>query len=399
MERFNSSSPRDKKKILIFSCKGGHGHVSASLAIQEILRGKYDFQEVFPIEELHSLFEYSGESFYNSLLKNDWIRFTNVMSNQLAPLWFQARRKGIEALIQKYMQKEKPDLVLSLIPYINYPASEAARKSRVPYLLVTTDNDLSIWAIGLENLKHRECKVTIGRDHDLTRGLLTYLGIPSENIETIGLPIHPQFLQQKNTKLLKNEFNIPKHRQVVMLMMGGAGGKKCFEYAKTLEEMNLPLHVIVCTGNNTSLYEKMQSLAAAQKNTSFSIFKFSHRIADLMQVSNLLITKPGPGTINEAMVKRLPILVDNTQATLAWEKVNRDFVVQAGIGQMLHRIEDVKRWVPKYLYEEETRHQVDWNYQTLKTPAFATDIEKVIRSMLDPVACAALPSAKAWSQI
>lgn len=395
MAHFSSAPSSPKKKILIFSCKGGYGHISASLAIQELFKDKYSFQEVFPIEEMHSLGGYSGESFYNSLLKNDWIRTTNFMSNHLAPLWFQARKKSVEALIQKYIQEEKPDLILSVIPFLNGPASEAARKNQVPYLLVTTDNDLTIWSLGLDRLKPSSFKVTIGRDHELTRGLLVKKGISEDYIETIGLPIHPLFLQNKNQKLLKEEFNIPQDKPVVMLMMGGAGGKGALEYTKALERLALPFHVIVCAGNNPILYEKMQLFKSLQGQVSFSIFGFSNRIADLMQVSNLLVTKPGPGTINEAMTKHLPILVDNTNSTLSWERVNRDFVSQVGIGQILHHVEDIKQWVPKYLYDEETKRHLDWNYRMLKLPVFDQGLDRVMSSMLESVSYTLVSTAKA----
>ena len=372
----------EKKKILILSSKGGYGHAAASLAIQEIGKELYTFREVFPIEQINRFGTRSGENFYNALIKNNWIRTTNFLSNKLAPLLFQVKKDLLEALMMEYIQIEKPDLVLSLIPFINYPASEAARKCEIPYLLVTTDNDLSNWVLGLEKIRHPAFKVSIGIEHALTNGLLRSRGISKEAIELTGLPVHPTFLKEKNEQAIKEEIGIPLNKPVVTIMMGGAGGKGAYAYAKELQKVNFPLHVVICTGNNTVLYQKMQDLAKLEGDVSFSILKFMNKVADLMQVSDLLITKPGPGTINEAVLRKLPILVDNTNSTLSWERTNLDFIKREGLGQVLYSPEEVRKWVPLYLHNQEVKKEVLNAYEKLKTPVFDKNIEKLLDSML-----------------
>ena len=382
MESAAEPVQESKKKILILSSKGGYGHAAASLSIQEIGKELYSFREVFPIEQINRFGTRSGENFYNALIKNNWIRTTNFLSNKLAPLLFQIKQDIVESLMMEYLQEEKPDLVLSLIPFINYPASEAARKCGIPYLLVTTDNDLTNWVLGLEKIKHPSFKVSIGLDHALTKGLLKNRGIPDESIELTGLPVHPAFLEEKNEQVIKEEIGIPLNKPVVTIMMGGAGGKGAYSYAKELQKVNFPLHVVICTGNNTVLYQKMQDLAKLEGDVSFSILKFMNKVADLMQVSDLLITKPGPGTINEAMLRKLPILVDNTNSTLSWERTNLDFITRAGLGQVLYSTEEVKKWVPLYLHDKEVKKNVLKAYEKLETPVFDENIQKLLDSML-----------------
>ncbi len=376
-----------KKKILILSSKGGYGHAAASLSIQEIGKDQYSFREVFPIEQINRFGTRSGENLYNTLIKNNWIRTTNFLSNKLAPLLFQVKQDLVESLMKEYIQEEKPDLVLSLIPFINYPASEAARKCGIPYLLVTTDNDLTNWVLGLEKVKHPAFKVSVGIDHALTKGLLRSRGIPEESIELTGLPVHPAFSEEKNEQVIKEEIGIPLNKPVVTIMMGGAGGKGAYAYAKELQKVNFPLHVVICTGNNSILYQKMQDLAKLEGDVSFSVLKFMNKVADLMQVSDLLITKPGPGTINEAMQRKLPILVDNTNSTLSWERTNLDFVKRTGLGQVLDSTEEVRKWVPLYLRDKEVKKEVLKAYERLETPAFDKNIQKLICSLLSSEVC------------
>jgi processive 1,2-diacylglycerol beta-glucosyltransferase len=371
-----------KKKILILSSKGGYGHAAASLSIQEICKDQYVFQELFPIEELNRIGGASGESFYNALIKNNWIWTTNFLSNKLAPLLFLSKREKIEGLLSEYIQKERPDLILSLIPFINYPVSEAARKQEVPYLLVTTDNDLTNWVRGLHRVTHPSFTVTIGQEHALTRGLLQERGIAKEQIVVTGFPIHPVFLQKKEKDRIKQEMEISLDKPVVMIMMGGAGGKGAYAYAKELKKIGFPLHVVICTGNNRSLYEKMESFSEERGLVSFSVLQFTSRVSDLMQVADLLITKPGPGTINEAIMKKLPILVDNVHSALSWERVNLELVEKGGFGRVLNEVSEVNGFVSSYLQDAKLKESVEAAYQSQDRISFDKNIQQLLENLL-----------------
>jgi processive 1,2-diacylglycerol beta-glucosyltransferase len=370
-----------KKKILILSSKGGYGHTAASLAIQEIFKDRYQFSVVYPIEEVNRFGIQSGENFYNLLLKNEWIRTTNFLSNRLAPLLFQIKKEQVESSIDAHLLRESPDLILSLVPFINYPASEAARKLNIPYLLVTTDNDLTNWVFGLHRVKHPSFRITIGRDHAKTRGLLIKNNIKDSVIETTGLPIHPSFFKTKDELEIKKEFGIPAGKPVICIMMGGAGGCGSYDYVMELRKMAMPLHAIVCTGNNRQLYLKLQELSKNHP-VSLTVLQFTDKVASLMQVSNLIITKPGPGTTNEAMIRKLPILIDNTNSSLAWERVNREIVVRERIGRVIHSVEEIRLWVPKFLHDPIVKEKIRQAYNSLVIPPFAQNLERIMEAML-----------------
>ena len=66
-----------------------------------------------------------------------------------------------------------------------------------------------------------------------------------------------------------------------------------------------------------------------------TLLGFTDRVADLMAISHLIVTKPGPGTISEAIAMKLPILIDNTDKLLFWERINVDLVLNYGVGQRI----------------------------------------------------------------
>ncbi|MBS0654102.1 MAG: hypothetical protein JSR39_11325, partial [Verrucomicrobia bacterium] len=269
----------------------------------------------------------------------------------------------------------------SLIPYINYPASEAARKEEIPYLLITTDNDLRNWSFGLEKLRHPNFKVTIGSDLPTTRGILLKKKIPESAIETIGLPLRPDFIATKNEDQIREEYHIPPEKSVILVMMGGAGSKSSYEYARKIGGMDLSTHLIICTGRNEKLKKDIEKIKIHPSN-SMTVLGFTEKIADLMVMSDLIITKPGPGTINEAIAMQLPILVDNVDASLFWERANSEMVVNYGIGQKIKDYKQMRKVLRTYLSDREKRKEIEKSFAALPSNRFHERIGEIVDSML-----------------
>ena len=51
-----------------------------------------------------------------------------------------------------------------------------------------------------------------------------------------------------------------------------------------------------------------------------------------MELADFFIGKPGPGSISEALAKRLPVIVQKNAWTLAHERYNADWVEEQGVG-------------------------------------------------------------------
>lgn len=370
-----------EKKILVLSSNGGYGHRAAESSLQLILEKNYQFKVVYPIEEIKMWGVSGGEEFYNYLLKEGWIKSTNLISKSIAPKLFRNRRRAIERLIDRHIEFEKPDIIVSLIPFINYPATEAARKRDIPYLLITTDNDLRNWVHGLQAVTHPNFRVTVGADLPSTCGLLEKRNISEEAIKVIGLPLRASFKVTKNLDELYKLYQIPKEKPTVLIMMGGSGGSKCLEYTETIGALQLGLHLIVCTGKNEALVQKIKEIKLHPSN-SITIMGFTENIADLMTLSDVMITKPGPGVINEALATRLPLLIDKTASLLSWEKANFNLVSKYGIGDSITNMKDLPRILNQYLFDTAFKKKLETAFDTIPSNAFNEKVKELIDSML-----------------
>jgi processive 1,2-diacylglycerol beta-glucosyltransferase len=370
-----------RKTILILSSTGGGGHIAAANTLQSLVGEEYDLKMVYPINQLRIWGVPSCEQFYNMMLRKSWIRSMNFIVRHLAPPIFRSRLGKIEKIISSYINTYDPDLIISLIPFVNYPASEAARKKEIPYLLVTTDNDLRNWAFELERLKHPQFKVTIGSDLPTTRDVLLKKNIPESAIETIGLPLRPDFIAQKDQEKLREEFSLPQDKAIILIMMGGAGSETAYEYTKKIGEMDLGAHLIVIAGRNKKLKKELEEVKLHPSN-SLTVFGFTDRVSDIMAVSDVIITKPGPGTINEAIAMKLPILIDNTDISLFWERANVDMVMKYGVGQRIREFSQVKNLLTAYLKDSRTKELVEQSYVSAPSNQFHLRILGIIEEMI-----------------
>jgi processive 1,2-diacylglycerol beta-glucosyltransferase len=368
------------KKILVLSCQGGYGHTAATNTLIGLLGNGYEFVIYHPIDQVCVLGIPLRERFYNTMIHQGWIRTMNFVARHIAPGLFRISHDQIEGMIGEWIEAEHPDLVISVIPYVNYPAIEAARKKGVPYLLITTDNDLRNWINGLDHVRHPEFKVTIGADLPLTRGLLLKHNIPNASIETVGLPLRPDFMTPKDEASLRKAYQISPEKTVVLIMMGGSGAGSTFDYASKIAEMDLSLHLIVCAGKNEKLKTELEGIPLHPSN-AMTVLGFTDKIADLMAFADLIITKPGPGTINEAIAMQLPVLVDNTSTSLYWERVNSELVVRYGIGDRIRNYKDIKKILKKYLKNAEVKESVDQAFAALPPNHFHQRIRTIIETM------------------
>ncbi len=369
-----------KKNILVLCSNGGYGHNAAAQTLHNLLGHEYNIRVVYPIDQLRIWGIKSGEKVYNVLLENSWTQSLNWVTRYLAPKIFRTRKTKVEAIIRRYIEDANPDLVISLIPFINYPASEAARKSDIPFLLITTDNDLRLWVHGLQGVQHRCFKVTVGSDLWCSRELLRKRNIPDSAIETIGLPIRTDFFGNKDISSLRTEYKVPPYKPVVLICIGGRGGEKAREYAQKIGGTQFGVHLIVCAGKNHKLAQDLRQISLHPTN-SMTVMDFTTKISDLMAISDLLITKSGPGTITEAMTMKLPILVDATSTVLSWEQANIDLILQYGIGDSIEEFDEVEPLVRQFLFDSELRKEIKDSYRNVPNNRFKESIGPLVASM------------------
>lgn len=364
-------------KIIILSSQCGNGHNSVCSVLKEILPN-CEIKLIYPITDFFRNNPIYSEKKQEELVKRGWIKTVNFMTRYPGEIFLKLMHKRFQRYFCRLLEKEKPNLLISVIPTINYPASCAAMRYKIPYLIITLDADLELWLLNMEKCKKHDFFITVPIKTPHIEKQLSDKHIPAKCISEVGSPLRKDFFTPKNIAAIRKEWSIPDNKKVILLMRGGTGSNILANYVSELIKLNIPTHVLVCIGHNTKLIPKLNKIKNS-KFVTFSIVQFTPKISDLMAISDLLITQPSPNVCNEAMHMHLPILVDMTSSCLFWEKPTLDWIKLRGCGESFKHMYQLNYLVSEYL-EKKKNYRTHESNNTLN---FNTEIQRIINHLLN----------------
>ncbi|MBC7237002.1 MAG: glycosyltransferase [Chloroflexi bacterium] len=301
-----------QKRVLILMVAGGGGHESAAKAIRGALQHKYGdrvdivildpskrspFAPLRRLDDFYRWMSLRRSSLYRALWATDgqpWV--PELLGIVMAPLY---RRP-----ITEIMEEVRPDLIVSVHGLTNHIPLRILRhtlKSEVPFVTVVTDMIKAhpIWFCRDVDL----CLVPTEEARE--RGLR--FGMPADKIEVVGQPVDLAFTQEVNDKAaLRTRLGLDPERPCVLIVGGGDGVGPMYETACAFNKMLDTVQLIVIAGHNEAL---KRSLHEIEWQVSAQIHGFVHNMPELMQASDLLVTKAGPGTLAEAFAVGLPVII------------------------------------------------------------------------------------------
>jgi len=157
---------------------------------------------------------------------------------------------------------------------------------------------------------------------------------------TSGMILRPDFYAQDRADpiCVRRELNLRPDLPTGMLLFGGFGSKVMYEIVEHLEAAALPLQLIVVCGRNEKLAEKFR---ARSWKLPLHIVGFTKEVHHLMRGADFLIGKPGPGSVAEAMVRQLPVILECNAWTLPQERYNTEWVKEKKVGIVLRNFNEI----------------------------------------------------------
>ncbi len=378
-----------KKKILVFFSEGGGGHKSGFKALEEYLGDIYEIQGVnilrdilAPLDPVRFLtFDaYTGEDLYNYLLTSRWIWCLDLLSH-LGLRRFQAQQPEIEQLMYSYLSQQQPDLIISVMPFINAALANVAKTLNIPFLVIPVDFDTTLYINGLRASEYKNFFYALPFNDPRIKQKILPAHITTDRIGVIGFPVRTDFLEKKDPIKIKREFDIPDSgKTIIMLLMGASGSITTYRYVRRIARMNLPIHLIVCLGRSEKLRHKIEKIRLPEQ-MSISIIGFTPRISDLMAISDIFITKPGPTSICEALHMSLPMILDNT-THVWWEDLNVEFVKAHHFGDAFTNYHELEELITHYVNDITYRGQLKNRITSYKKGNFCENVRTLVQHML-----------------
>ena len=373
-----------KKKVMLIYETAGGGHLANARAIQAGLSERHPDIDVFMMhvgQESQSQRIKALYGSYNVMLKSDprmvkvGFRVLNTINAEaiLLPLIPKARH-NLEACIRR----EKPDLIVSVFSMINHAILRVLKDlswhHKVPYLIFCTDLSQGF----LKHWVDTEADGFIALSETAAEQLIAFGALPQQIKVLHGLPVHPAFTRTRIERSeARTQLRLAPDRFTVLVTMGGVGGKNTWRYARDLASSSLPIQVVVVCGRNRLLERRVRRVAS-RSPVPMRVYGYTDQMPLLMAASDCIVSKPGPGTIAEAIEQERPLLIDAMREPMPQEKGNLDFVVTHGIGDAIEKRNDLVKVVRRYMEDRARYDAVVANMAKLRNPEAVHDLVEYI---------------------
>ena len=343
------------KKIQILFHDAGGGHRNAAVALQTVVAQQnrpwqvelVQFQELTDhLDVLRKLTGIRIQEQYNILLRNGWTLGSAQLLRVLQAT-IRLFHGSMVKLLARHFQQQPADLLVSVIPHFNREIAEAWTACYPGRPFVTIITDLADYPphFWIEPIKEQFVICGTARAVEQARQIGKD---PSHILATSGMILRPDFYQPDNTDpvAFRRELNLRADLPTGMLLFGGFGSKVMYDIVERLETAALPLQLIVICGRNEKLAEKFRARAWKMP---LHIVGFTKEVHRLMLAADFLIGKPGPGSVAEAMVRTLPVILECNAWTLPQERYNTEWVKQNRVGIVLHHFPEIVGGVQQLL--------------------------------------------------
>lgn len=330
-----------ESKITLIYVDSGGGHRAAATALSEMIRRQNRpwtvemvcIQDIF--NNIDFIRQYTGIDFqdvYNIMLRRGWTLGSAQMIRAMHLVIRMSHVSQVRAL-NHYWENSQPNLVVSLIPHFNRAIRESLENSWPDVPLVTLLTDIAdypphFWI-------ERESQYVICGSAQAARQAAS-LGIDASHIlQTSGMILNPGFYESCaiDRDAARERLGLRPGVPTALVLFGGEGSGEMLKIAEALNRPGNALQLILLCGKNAALAAKLRAMTP---HIPMFVEGFTRDVPHYMELADFFIGKPGPGSISEALAKKLPVIVQSNAWTLAHERYNADWVKEQGVGLVVH---------------------------------------------------------------
>lgn len=289
----------------------GGGHRAAANAIREAIHYLYPNQydiiiediwakdTPWPIRRMPNAYPWLSDSGTRW-----WLLFWQVTARPpvqkglLNTAYVLARRRMLN-----FLRQTQPDIVVSVHPAMNHLGLRWVRRAglNVPFYTVVTDMVTVHPSWICPGVTHCLVPTEIAGETAVAHGL------PREKLSVVGQPVQLKFAQLSGTKeTRRQELGLVPRRAAVLIMGGGEGVGRVYDTARAIAQGVPQAQLLIVAGRNKALKKKLDRVAW---EIPTRVYGFVDNMPDLMTAVDILVTKAGPGTLSEAFIAGLPVII------------------------------------------------------------------------------------------
>ena len=339
-------------KILFISAPVGAGHIRAAQAVSLALCN----HNVHIETKMANVFDFFNPSIgriilnaYLKILENFPIIYGMAYSwgneSYLALLGRKIISGCLARRMEKYILEYNPAVIV---------CTHATPTGLIAHLINRKKITIPVVAVVTDFVVHRlwiypEIKHYIVANEAMHDFLVEY-GIKHNGIEVMGIPVDEEFATVQDKKQIISKLELNPTIKTILIMGGGLGMLPMDDILLCCEKISIQLQIIVVAGNNKSLYNKLVNLRPRLLKT-VRILGYINNINEIMVASDLIITKPGGMTSEEALCQGLPMLI--YRPIPGQEEANTNYLVKSKAAIRADSLEELYVIIKRLFIEEQ----------------------------------------------
>jgi len=363
-------------KIFIIHAPAGAGHKSATLAIKDAFdkaNTGYDVRVIDSLQYANRFFRSSYVWGYNFMVSRApflWtFSFYFTDFKPLRPLIRSARRminfiNGHK--LYSFIRKEKPDCIVATHFFATEIISNLKMSKLYDGKLITCVTDYGVHDFWISS----QVDIYVVAS-EYTKNELIDKGIQAERIRVLGIPVQEKFTKRLERPEAAEKLGLKEELFTVLIIGGGLGVGPIPQMVETIAGTSEPFQLIVVCGRNEGLFKRIEEIAKGSK-IRIKPYGFTDKVNELMDASDVMISKPGGLSISEAMVKGVPMIV-NTFIP-GQEENNLMFLEKHGVGIRVKTVEETLEKLELLYRSRPTLEVMREKAKQLGKPSAASDI-------------------------
>lgn len=365
------------ENVGLFYLKTGGGHYSAAQALAKQMNDDRSIGAepvlINPIENnqfLKNILE-GGYGKLSNDFKYLWPALYNIHKSDQMILFIQSLMQMILAdNIEKQIKVRKIQRIVILHFLLIKPVETALRRNgwEIPTVTVILDPFTAhpIWYTGNNFPIYCFSDQVV---HDIINK-----GDNSKPINLYPVILDPKFSSgevEEKTESTMEKYNFNPSRKRILIMGGGEGGGRKSQFLlQYLVTHDYGFEIIFVCGKSEKLYKSTRKIVEESGRDDIFLFGFVNMINELINVSDVVITKAGPASIMETLFMGKPLIVYDYM--YGQEEGNIDFIERNKLGvfesepeRIVSAIEYVMK--PSYL-DEFKKHLSELNLENGTEP-------------------------------
>jgi processive 1,2-diacylglycerol beta-glucosyltransferase len=278
----------------------------------------------------------------------------------------------------EFIKSEKPDVVVSTHFLPSEIVSGLKDRGEFKGKLINVVTDFishSFWMA-------RSSDYFIGAIQRTKNDLLSR-GVPEEKIKIFGIPCDPIFSVSKGREALIKQLGLEPGLFNVLIMSGGFGTGPMKEIISEINDMALEIRdrmqLIAICGKNEKLLKELEGIRYQVSGIRMKVFGYVNNVDEFMEVSDIIVTKPGGLTISEALSKVLPMII--VQPILGQETRNCRILTGYGTAVKAKNTRQVCKFIKEFASCPEKMIGTRTRIKLLRYPDAAKNIAEFIEKI------------------